>query len=147
MRAVFAVAIGAIVAMAWHASELGHSGQSKWDTAQTLVYRDSAAFRGAWTQLYPIASMRPALPAIDFTKYRVLIVAAGNRPTGGFRMALSEGHLAGDTALVTVTMFTPPAGCGVTQEITTPAIAIATPKFPASFRIITRTRADTVRCN
>src|ERR1019366_9880764 len=72
-----------LVGVPWHAAELGHSARSNWSMPQTLVYRDSVAFRGAWTQLFPISSLRPALPAIDFTEYRVLIVASGSRPTGG----------------------------------------------------------------
>jgi hypothetical protein len=136
-----------LVGVPWHAAELGHSARSNWSMPQTLVYRDSVAFRGAWTQLFPISSLRPALPAIDFTEYRVLIVASGSRPTGGYRLALDEGHVVGDTALITITAFSPPAGCGVMQEITAPAVAIAVPSSPAGYRIITRTRPDTVRCN
>jgi hypothetical protein len=142
------IVAGVITAAApWHAAELGHSARSSWTTAQTLVYHDSAAFRGAWAQLFPVPTLRPALPAIDFTKSRIFVVAAGNRPTGGFRMALDEAHVAGDSALITVTLFTPPAGCGVMQEITAPAVAIAAPALPTAFRITTRTRPDTVRCN
>lgn len=131
----------------WHAAELGHSARSGWDTAQTMVYRDSAAFRSAWAQLFPIPSMRPALPAIDFEKFRVFIVASGTRSSGGYRLALDEGHVVGDTALISITEFTPPAGCGVTMDLTAPAVAIAAPQSPAGFRIITHVRPDTVRCN
>ncbi len=146
-RSALLVVTVAVATFPWHASELGHSPRSNWSAPQTLVYRDSAAFRGAWMQLFPAPSLRPALPAIDFAKYRVVIVASGSRPTGGYRLALDEGHVVGDTALIGITAFTPPAGCGVTQELTAPAVAIAVPSSPTGFRITTRARPDTVRCN
>ena len=148
MRAWIAT-IGSLVVppWTWHATELGHGTQTAWNTAQAIVIRDTAAFRDAWTRLYPNTSRRPARPAIDFSKYRVFIVTAGAKPTGGFRMALSNAVVARDSALVTVTLFTPPTGCGVTEELTTPAVAIAVPAAPVPFRIIAHERADTVRCN
>jgi hypothetical protein len=147
IRSAILVAAATFIGVPWHATEIGRSPQGKWTTPQTLVYQDSAAFRDAWAQLFPVPSLRPALPAIDFSRYRVFIVASGARPTGGFRMALDEGHVVGDSALITVNLFSPPAGCAVTQEITTPAVAIAALNSPAAFRIITRTRPDTLRCN
>lgn len=146
-------AIGALAAMltgffaAWHATELGHSPQTGWDAAQTVVIRNAMAFTAAWAQLYPLAARRPARPAIDFSKYRVLIVAAGTKPTGGFRMALSEALVVRDSAQINVTLFTPGEGCSFTEALTSPAIAIAVPLKPAAFRVISHERADTVRCN
>jgi len=131
----------------WRARELGHSEQAAWDMAQTLVYRDSARFRAAWVQLYPIAASRPALPLVDFTKWRVLIIVAGTKPTGGYSLTLESGRTVHDSALITVTLHTPPRGCGVIEQLTTPAVAIATLNSPAPFRIIFHERADSVHCN
>lgn len=134
-------------AATWQATELAHSAMSGWSTAQTLVVQDSAAFVRAWEQLYPIASFRPTLPPMDFAKNRVFIVAAGTKPTGGHRLALSGAEVVGDSALISVTLFTPPPGCSVSEALTTPALAIAVPVTPIPFRIIFHERADTVRCN
>jgi hypothetical protein len=147
MRLSLLFAMSTVALVAWHASQLGTSTQSSWTTSLTLTIHDAAALRNAWSQMYPVAAQRPALPAVSFDKYRVVIVAAGTRPTGGYRLALSESHIARDSALISVTMFTPAPGCGVTQEITTPAIAVAMPSSPKSFRIILQERADTVRCH
>lgn len=146
MRGMLLLAAGVIAGAPWHASELGRSARTSWSTKQTLVYHDSAAFRAAWAQLFPIASMRPALPAVDFTKYRAFIVAAGDRGSGGYRLSLGEGHVVGDTAQITVIEYTPAPGCSYTQDITSPAVAIAAPRAPAGFRIVTQVRPDTVRC-
>lgn len=130
-----------------HAVGLGVSGQSAWTHAQITETHDSAALRRSWQQLFPAPSLRPALPVVDFTATRVIFVAAGSRPTGGYRFELAGAAIRHDTAIVTLTLFTPPAGCGVTQELTAPAIAIALPTIPGPYRITTRERRDTVRCN
>lgn len=131
----------------WRAVELGHGQQSTWATMQNVVVRDTAAFRAAWTQLYPMAASRPALPRIDFRKWRVIVVAAGTRPTGGYRLALASGRVTRDSAFIAVTLYTPPRGCGVIEQLTSPAVAVATPATPAAFRVVVDERPDTVRCN
>lgn len=142
-----AVVAGVPVAPNWHAAELGHSQMAIWTAPQTLVYRDAGIFRAAWVQLYPVTGSRPALPAVDFGKWRVIIAAVGNKPTGGYFLTLEHGQVVRDSALLTVTVHTPPKNCGVTEELTRPAIAIATPLTPVPFRIIFHERADSARCN
>jgi PrcB C-terminal len=138
---------GAHGSSGWHAAELGHSQQAVWASPQTLVYRDSGSFRSAWTQMYPAAGLRPALPLVDFTKWRVIIVAVGTKPNGGYHLSLERGQTARDSALLTLTLHTPAKGCGVSEELTTPAVAVATPIAPAPFRIIFHERADSAHCN
>lgn len=138
---------GAHHAADWHAAELGHSQLAIWTAPQTLVYRDSGSFRTAWAQLYPVAGSRPALPAVDFAKWRVIIAAIGTKPTGGYSLTLERGQVVRDSALLTMTIHTPPKNCGVTEELTRPAVAIATPTTPVPFRIILQERADSARCN
>ena len=140
-------AAGAHRSASWHATELGHSQQAVWVSPQTLVYRDSGSFRSAWTQMYPVAGMRPALPLVDFTKWRAIVIAVGTKPTGGYHLSLERGQTVRDSALLTVTLHTPAKGCGVTQELTTPAVAVATPITPAPFRVIVHERADSALCN
>ena len=130
----------------WHAAELGHGESSVWAATATTVYRDPAAFRAGWAQLYPVAAFRPALPAVDFTKWRVVIAAIGTRPTGGYFLTLERGQVVSDSAVLMVTLHAPPKGCAVTEELTRPAIAIATPLAPAPFRIIFAERTDSTRC-
>jgi protease stability complex PrcB-like protein len=142
-----AAALLASIGAPGHAVKLGVSGQSGWTRAQTTEARDSASLRRGWQQLFPAISSRPALPGIDFTTTRVIFIAAGSRPTGGYRFDLVGSTIRRDSAIVTLTLFTPPAGCGVTQELTAPAMAIALPTLPGPYRIITRERRDTVRCN
>lgn len=143
-----ALAFAAVVVTApWRVVELGRSQQASWTEPHVTAYRDSAAFRAAWIQLFPIGSTRPAAPRIDFRKSRVIIVATGTKPTGGYRLSLATARATRDSAFISVTLYTPPRGCGVTEQLTSPALAIATPVRPAGFRVTVLARPDTVRCN
>jgi len=132
---------------AWRARELGHSEIAAWDSSQNVVIRDAARFRDAWTQLFPVSAQRPALPLVDFAKWRVIVVASGTRLTGGYRLALDSGRVVRDSAMIFVTLRTPARGCAVAEQLTTPAVAIATPVQPAAYRIIFHERADNSRCH
>lgn len=137
----------ATLATSWRAAELGRSVNSAWLTPQVIRYHDTGAFRAAWIQLFPDAARRPALPAVDFSKWRVVIVAAGDEPTGGYRLVFDSATANRDSAWVSVTLIHPPAGCGVIEQITHPAVAIAVPSMPAALRVIHLERADTARCH
>jgi hypothetical protein len=139
-------AAGARAGTVWQAVELGHSEMAIWTEPQTRVYRDAGSFRSAWSQLYPVAGLRPVLPAIDFRTRRVIITSVGTKPTGGYRLTLEDGQAMRNSAVLTVTIHTPPRNCAVTQELTMPAIAIATPLSPVRFRIIYHERADSALC-
>jgi hypothetical protein len=146
MAAVY-LAIFAAGTTPWRVRELGHSEIAAWDSSQSVVIRDAVRFRDAWTKLFPVPALRPALPLVDFTKWRVLVVAAGTRPTGGYRVVLDSGRVVRDSATIFVTLRTPAKDCGVAQQLTTPAVAIAIPVHPDPYRVIFHERADTARCH
>ena len=113
-----ALALAAVMATApWRAVELGRSQQASWTEPHVTAYRDSTAFRAAWIQLFPIGSTRPSAPRIDFRKSRVIIVATGTKPTGGYRLSLASARATRDSAFISVTLYTPPRGCGVTEQL------------------------------
>ena len=130
----------------WRARELGHAGQSTWTVAGTTEIRNERSLDTAFSRLYPLAPSRPALPAIDFRHSRVLVIAIGTRPSGGYSARLDSARVVHDTAVINVGVVLPPKGCGVTTELTTPAVAIATPLTPAPYRIVLRERANTAQC-
>ncbi len=110
------------------------------------IYRDSAAFAAGWDTLF-VDPSRPALPALSFATRRAVIVSAGTRTTGGFRMVRDTAWIGDDTLHLVVTVITPPPGCAVTQELTAPAIALAVPAAPRSVAVVRRERADTTHCS
>ncbi|MGH7582875.1 MAG: protease complex subunit PrcB family protein [Gemmatimonadales bacterium] len=131
----------------WGATEIGFSVQSTWTTRRTLTITDRATFRQRWSDLFAASAARPPLPVVPFATDRVIMIAAGTRPTGGYSLRLDSARVVRDSALIWLSLRTPPPGCGVTQELTAPAVAIALPRVPSAFRIITRERPDTARCD
>ncbi len=131
----------------WRAAELGHSNQAEWTTPSVTPIGDAATFKAAWVQLYSVQAFRPAVPAVDFHSWRVILVALGSRPSGGYSARLDSARVVNDTAVIVVGVVTPPKGCAVSMELTTPAVAIATPAVPLPYRIVFHERADSARCN
>jgi len=146
LAAGLALLAARVPVIGWSAVELGSSVRSAWTSPRQIIYSDSAAFRRGWSDLFSTASMRPALPVINFNALRVLVVAAGSKPSGGYTIRLDSARATRDSALIYVSLRTPPPGCGVTQEITSPAVAIAVPNVPKRLHVITRERPDSVRC-
>ncbi len=125
---------------------LGVSLQSGWTDPVVRVYRDPAAFAAGWDTLF-VNPPRPVMPALHFATRRAVIVGAGTRRTGGFRMAWDSARVAGDTLHLDVTVITPAPGCAVTQELTAPAIALAVPAAPPAVTVVRHERADTTHCS
>ncbi len=125
---------------------LATSAQSGWPAAAALVYRDQAHFAAAWDTLFANPP-RSAAPAVDFSTRRAVIVTAGTRPTGGFRLGFDSARATGDTLRLMVTLVTPAPGCPVTQELTAPALALSVPPTPPAIDVVRRERPDTTHCS
>jgi hypothetical protein len=71
---------------------------------------------------------------VDFSREGVLIVAMGQKPTGGYGLELSREFavLSNDTAVLSVSWIDPPKGAILPQIITSPCLAIILPKGPYS---------------
>lgn len=131
----------------WSVRVLASVGSSAWSAPQEIEARDGATFTKLWGELYANAVRRPTLPPVDFHRERVLVVATGNEPSGGFSVALDSARSRGDSAWIFVSIVTPPPGCGVTQQITSPAMAMALPRGPAHVVVIRHERAASTRCS
>jgi len=73
----------------------------------------------------------PEPPDVDFDVEIALLVAAGERPTGGHTVTIEAARLIGDTLHVDTVERSPGRGCMVTQAITYPATAAAVEKVDA----------------
>lgn len=120
--------------------------QSGWDQPRTQVIADEGALRLAWTTMFRNVTPAPPIPAIDFDAYRLVLVAAGMRPTGGFALEFSSGRVTADSMILDVVVRAPRAGCGVTQALTSPAVMLRIPRQPAAVAVMTRERSDTTAC-
>lgn len=72
------------------------------------------------------------LPEIDFSKEYVMGVFAGQKPSGGYSVAVASVTDAGNTRTVAITLTSPGEGCMVTESLTNPYQIIAVPLSDAS---------------
>jgi hypothetical protein len=99
----------------------GNSGVSE---PLRQAVRDPAAWRQVWERIHATVSPTPALPEIDFARETVIVVALGERMSGGYGIAVEEIRLAGDRLLVQVRLDCPPKGLMTTMAVTQPVQAV-----------------------
>jgi len=82
-----------------------------------VVVRDAASFAGLWERTWPDQPM----PDVDFATHTVLVVATGERRTGGYLIRVSEVASTGVGLQATVVTTSPGRHCVVSQAMTQPA--------------------------
>jgi hypothetical protein len=103
------------------------------------VLRDAAAWEAAWRELQAGLAAGPA-PAVDFARDMVVVVAAGERPSGGHNLRVEGTSTAADGALVVhVTTTEPGEGCMSAAVITSPVDVVRVPRTAGPVRAATRT--------
>ena len=110
-------------------------------TAPTeLVVRDAAAWREAWGQITGPIVPQPERPAVDFGREAVVVVAAGERWTGGWTVTVdSVAPTNGGGLTVSYTLSGPGAGCVAAQTITSPVDVVRVPRPSGEVRFTSRT--------
>jgi hypothetical protein len=98
-----------------------------------------------WTRYQELLGGAPdgaPVPAVDFERDMVILVAMGQRPTGGYQIEVSQVVRADTLLTATVTETAPGRSCMTTQAFTAPAVAVRVPRFAGQvrFREIRRTR-------
>lgn len=97
---------------------------------KNYVVRGQEEFENLWRMVYGDGA--PALPKVDFTKQDVIAVFAGEKGSGGHRIAVSAVNDYGDARSVSVTLTSPGAGCVNTQAITSPYQIVTVPASGSS---------------
>lgn len=87
-------------------------------------------FSRMWKMVYGLNEV--PVPTVDFSKEYVLGVFAGQKPTGGYSIAVTSVTDSANTRTVAVTLTKPGAGCVVNQMVTNPYQLIAVPLSSAS---------------
>ena len=98
-----------------------------------LVLRDAAAFAAAWRTLHQGIPGNPP-PAIDFARRMVVLLALGQRNTGGHGIRFDAIVASGAGATVRYTVTSPGAGCMTTQAITSPVDVVSVPRVDGEIR-------------
>lgn len=109
--------------------------------AGVRVLRDRAAWEEAWRELQsgPVDGPPPRAPAVDFAREMVVVVAAGEKPSGGHTIRVDATSSAADGALVLhLTRASPGPGCMTTMAITSPVDAVRVPRTDGAVRTTAR---------
>jgi hypothetical protein len=88
------------------------------------VLRDEAAWKAFAAQLGPGFS----LGAVDWEKEQLLVLFAGERTSGGYRVEVTQITAEGGAPLVSATEVQPDPTCAATQALTYPFAVIAMPR-------------------
>src|SRR5690606_12689678 len=95
---------------------------SGYQVATNAVIRDSAEWASAWSTLHQGLTPVPPIPAIDFGREMVVLVAIGEQPNGGHSVIITSVRPDGEAGLlVQVEHRAAGPGCMVPQVITAPA--------------------------
>lgn len=97
------------------------------------VIRDPAAWASAWRRLHD-ANPATALPEVDFGQSMVVLLALGERSSGGHAVRFDELSREGDTATVRYTVTSPGPNCMSTQAITSPVDVVRVARVPGTVR-------------
>lgn len=81
-----------------------------------------------WALLYGNdASNTPPIPQIDFSRQEVVAVFAGEKPTGGYDIAVSGIQDSSNERMVSVTITAPGPSCMVAESQTSPFQVVTVP--------------------
>ena len=94
--------------------------------ARRLVIRDANAWAAFWSEL-GVGDR----PAIDFTHNLAVAVSAGQRPTGGYEIAVAGVHEADGELSIQVVETTPGPNCMTTPSLTQPVDVVVVPTVTA----------------
>ncbi len=103
---------------------------------QRLVIRDREAWREVWKRIYAQRSPTPPLPEIDFAKEMLVVVAMGEKSTGGYGIIIDGASERDDRLAIKVRGISPGKGCMTTQALTAPVDIVRLKKTerPVVFR-------------
>lgn len=104
---------------------------------ERVVVRDAATLASWWTKAWP----ELAVPEIDFGSRAVLIVAMGERSSGGYAIQVSEVVSQGDGFRATVLSTSPGRGCAVATVMTQPVDFVSIPARGKSVRFVEESKA------
>jgi hypothetical protein len=98
-----------------------------------VVIRDRAALEAAWRALHA-GNQVAELPAVDFGKSTLVLIALGGYSTGGHALRVDRVTRQGDAAVVHYTVTRPGPSCMTTQAITSPVELISMPRAAGEVR-------------
>src|SRR5688572_2509444 len=104
------------------------------DQPERMVVRDEAAWREVWAAIWQGHSPEPPLPEVDFVQEMLVVVALGERPTGGFGIFADSAFTEGEELVIRVRTIAPGPRCYTTQALTQPVDVARVPRTDLAVR-------------
>lgn len=113
----------------------GNNGGFKEETNQVIT--NKAEFEKIWKQAYANYMIKEETPEVDFEKNVVLLVAMGEKSSGGHTIKITNATETSNNTIVNVLSTSPGKGCMTTESITYPfqIVQIEKPNKPIEFKI------------
>ncbi len=108
------------------------------DDSLRVVVRDSAEWQRLWVALHRPMRPVPALPQVDFGREMVLVVALGQRNSGGWGIVVDSARTSGRDVEAFVRRFAPGRHCGTTSAVTAPVDLVRLPRRAERVRFAER---------
>lgn len=115
------------------ATHLLTAGTSGFTEGEELVIRSDTELAAAWKTAHAGIPGNPA-PAIDMAHNMVVLLALGQRRTGGYTIRFDSITREGAGAVVHYTATSPGPGCMTTQMITSPIDVVSVPSVEGAVR-------------
>jgi hypothetical protein len=106
------------------------------NTPARLVVRDPAAWQSLWVQIYQRRFPVPPVPAIDFSREMLIVVALGSRSSGGYVILIDRASGEGADVTIAVRSISPGPRCGVTGALTQPVDIARLPRRDGEVRFL-----------
>jgi hypothetical protein len=106
------------------------------NTPARLVVRDAAAWQSLWAQIYQRRFPVPPVPAIDFSREMLVVVALGSRSSGGYGIMIDGASDGGAYVTIAVRSISPSPKCGVTAALTQPVDIARLPRRDGEVRFL-----------
>lgn len=112
-------------------------------TPTTKVIGFADAWKADWAAWHKDIEPAPPLPAVDFSKERVVAFFAGRKPTAGYTVEACEARRRGDDIVLKVRERKPRPDAMVAQVITYPyhIVRVSAPRPPGG-KIVIETELD-----
>lgn len=126
----------ATIAMVRLAADSGtFAMNSGYETPATLVIRDSSAWAAAWNTIQMGVEPQPALPAVDFAKEMLVLVAIGQQPNGGHGVVITSSTYDSAGAVVVRAEHNAPGdNCMTSMALVQPVDLARVPQSDAAVR-------------
>jgi hypothetical protein len=112
---------------------IARGSNSGYQSASQMVIKNSEQWIDCWQQHTSNTEPPPPVPRVDFTRYSIVAVFAGEQPTGGYSVEILSVETSGsptqEQLAITVQHLQPGAGDFVTEALTYPYHIIRIPRI------------------